>query len=70
MHTTEEDLRNKIQTRAGIDAIAPALFYVPRDGRKRPRRLQKLRPRNPRSIPVRALVYDVTTGLLRGIRDA
>jgi carbonic anhydrase len=73
MHTTEDDLRRKIQDRVATDAIAPAFFYTFRNIDENVRRqLQKLHthPWIPRTIPVRGFVYDVTTGLLREIKDA
>ena len=70
MHSTEEDLRTRIQNRTGTDAIAPAFFYTFRNIEENVRRqLQKLNthPWIPRDIPVRGFVYDVATGLLREI---
>jgi len=73
MHTTEQDLRNRIQNRAGTAAIAPAFFYAFQNIDENVRhQLQKLRshPWIPKSVAVRGFVYDVTTGLLREVKDA
>jgi len=73
MHSTEHDLRTRIQNRTGTDVIAPAFFYTFRDIEENVRRqLQKLHthPWIPKTIPVRGFVYDVTSGLLREIKDA
>lgn len=73
MHSTEHDLRTRIQNRTGTDAIAPAFFYTFRDIEENVRhQLQKLHthPWIPKAIPVRGFVYDVTSGLLREIKDA
>ncbi|HXX19727.1 MAG TPA: carbonic anhydrase [Candidatus Acidoferrum sp.] len=72
MQTSEEDLRTKIQNRAGTAAVAPAFFYTFQDLEENVRRqIQKLRshPWIPKSLPVRGFVYDVTTGLLREIKN-
>jgi carbonic anhydrase len=72
-HSTEHDLRTRIQNRTGTDAIAPAFFYTFRDIEENVRhQLQKLHthPWIPKTIPVRGFVYDVTSGLLREIKDA
>ena len=73
MHSTEHELRAKIESRSGTDAIAPAFFYAFHDIEHNVRRqLQKLRthPWLPNTVPARGFVYDVTTGLLREIKDA
>ena len=73
MHSTEHDLRARIENRTGTDVIAPAFFYAFRDIEENVRRqLQKLHthPWIPKDIPVRGFVYDVTSGLLREIKDA
>ena len=73
MHSTELDLRNRIQNRTGTDVIAPAFFYTFRDIEENVRRqLQKLHthPWIPKTMPVRGFVYDVASGLLREIKDA
>jgi carbonic anhydrase len=72
MHTTEEDLRTRIQNRAGTAAIAPAFFYAFQNIDENVRhQLQKLRshPWIPKEVAVRGFVYDVTSGLLREIKD-
>jgi carbonic anhydrase len=71
MHTTEQDLRTRIQNRTGTAAIAPAFFYAFQNIEENVRhQLQKLRthPWIPEKVMVRGFVYDVTTGLLREIK--
>ena len=71
MHTTEQDLRTRIQNRAGTAAIAPAFFYAFQNIEENVRhQLQKLgtHPWIPEKVTVRGFVYDVTTGLLREIK--
>ena len=73
MHTNEQDLRTKIQNLAGTAALAPASFYTFQNIEENVRhQLQKLRthPWIPKTIAVRGFVYDVSSGLLREIRDA
>jgi carbonic anhydrase len=73
MHTTERDLRTRIQNRAGTEAIAPAFFYAFQNIEENVRhQLQKLRthPWIPETVAVRGFVYDVTSGHLREIKDA
>ena len=68
--TGEEDMRARIQNRAGTAAIAPAHFYCFQDLDQNVReQIEKLRshPWVPKTIAVRGFVYDVTTGLLREI---
>ena len=72
MHTTEQDLRNHIQNRAGTAAIAPAFFYAFQNLEENVRhQLQKLRghPWVPKEVAVRGFVYDVSSGLLREIKN-
>jgi len=71
MHTSEEDLRTRIQTVTGTAAVAPAYFYAFQDVEKNVRhQLQKLRthPWVPKTVAIRGFVYDVATGLLREIK--
>jgi carbonic anhydrase len=71
MKATEEDMRARIQTRAGTAAVVPAHFYSFQDLDKNVReQIQKLRthPWVPDTVGVRGFVYDVTTGLLREIQ--
>ena len=73
MHTTEQDLRTRIQNRTGMAAVSPAFFYTFQNIDENVRhQLQKLRshPWIPASIAVRGFVYDVTSGRLREIKDA
>jgi carbonic anhydrase len=70
MHTTEEELRNRIQNRTGTAAIAPAFFYAFQNIDENVRhQLQKLRthPWVPKQVSVRGFVYDVASGRLREI---
>src|SRR5215475_9819991 len=72
MQASEQDLRTRIQNRSGTAAIAPAFFYAFQNIDENVRhQLQKLRthPWIPESIILRGFVYDVTTGLLREIKD-
>jgi len=73
MHTTEQDLRTRIQNRTGTAAVAPAFFYAFQNIDENVRhQLQKLRthPWIPQTVAVRGFVYDVTSGHLREIKDA
>ena len=72
-HSSEEDLRNRIQDSTGTAAVAPSFFYAFKDIDQNVRhQLQKLRthPWIPKSMAIRGFVYDVATGLLREIKDA
>ena len=72
MHTSEQDLRTRIQNRTGTAAIAPAFFYAFQNIDENVRhQLQKLRthPWIPEKIIIRGFVYDVATGRLREIKD-
>jgi carbonic anhydrase len=72
MSTSEQDLRTRIQNRAGTAAVAPAFFYTFQNIDENVRhQLQKLRshPWIPDSVAVRGFVYEVTTGRLREIKD-
>jgi carbonic anhydrase len=72
MQTTEEDLRTRIQNRAGTAAIAPAFFHAFTNVEENVRhQLEKLRshPWVPKSVTVRGFVYDVTSGRLREVKD-
>lgn len=72
MHTTEQDLRTRIQNRSGTAAIAPAFFYAFQNIDENLRhQLQKLRthPWIPKEVVVRGFVYDVSSGLLREIKN-
>jgi carbonic anhydrase len=73
MHTSEQDLRTRIQHRTGTAAVSPAFFYAFQNIEENVRhQLQKLRthPWIPESVAVRGFVYDVTTGRLREIKEA
>jgi len=70
MHTTEQDLRAKIQDRAGTESVSPSFFYTFKDVDENVRRqLQALRshPWIPETVAVRGFVYDVATGRLREV---
>lgn len=72
MHTTEQDLRTRIQNLAGTAAVAPAFFFAFQNIDENVRhQVQKLRthPWIPGKIAIRGFVYDVTTGLLREIKE-
>src|SRR3981189_1626480 len=71
MHTTEQDLRTRIQNRSGTAAVAPAFFYAFQNIEENVRhQLEKLRthPWIPKEVAVRGFVYDVTSGKLREVR--
>jgi carbonic anhydrase len=72
MYTSEQELRTRIENLTGTTAVAPAFFYAFQDvdGNVR-HQLQKLatHPWIPRTIVVRGFVYDVSSGLLREIKD-
>ena len=73
MHTSEQDLRGRIQNRTGTAVVAPASFYTFQNVEENVRhQLQKLRshPWIPESVAVRGFVYDVTNGRLREIKGA
>jgi carbonic anhydrase len=73
MHTSEEDLRGRIQNLTGTAVVAPASFYTFQNVEENLRhQLQKLRahPWIPEIVAVRGLVYDVTTGRLGEIKVA
>jgi carbonic anhydrase len=70
MLTSEQDLRTRIQNRAGTAAISPAFFYAFQNIDENVRhQLQKLRthPWVPKEVVVRGFVYDVASGKLREI---
>jgi carbonic anhydrase len=73
MHTSEADLRTRIQNRTGTAAVSPAFFYAFQNIEENVRhQLQKLRthPWIPQSVAVRGFIYDVLTGKLREVKDA
>ena len=73
MHATEQELRTNIQNRTGTAAVSPAFFYAFQNIEENVRhQLQKLRthPWIPQKVAVRGFVYDVTTGLLREIKNS
>src|ERR1700734_3635000 len=68
---SEEDLRRRIQNRAGTAAVSPAFFYAFQNIEENVRhQLEKLRnhPWIPKTMIVRGFVYDVTTGRLREVQ--
>jgi carbonic anhydrase len=72
-HTSELDLRTRIQNLSGTAAVAPAFFYTFQNIEENVRhQLQKLRthPWIPKTVAVCGFVYDVTSGLLREIKNA
>src|SRR5579864_493004 len=71
MHTSEQDLRTRIQNRTGTAAIAPAFFFAFQNIEENVRhQLQKLHthPWIPKEVSVRGFVYDVSNGRLREIK--
>jgi carbonic anhydrase len=71
MHTSEQDLRTRIQNRTGTAAVSPAFFYAFQNIDENVRhQLQKLRthPWIPATVTIRGFVYDVSTGHLREIK--
>jgi carbonic anhydrase len=63
MHTSEQDLRTRIQNRTGTAAIAPAFFFAFQNIEENVRhQLQKLHthPWIPKEVSVRGFVYDVS----------
>src|SRR6202035_2682307 len=72
MQTTEQELRTRIQNRAGTAAVVPAFFHAFQNIDENVRhQLQKLRthPWIPKEVAVRGFVYDVSNGQLREITD-
>jgi carbonic anhydrase len=73
MHTTEQDLRARIQQSTGIAAVSPASFYAFQNIEENVlHQLQKLRahPWIPDSMTIRGFVYDVASGQLREVKSA
>jgi carbonic anhydrase len=73
MNTSEQDLRTRIQNRTGTAAAADMSFYTFQNLEENVRhQLQRLRthPWIPKIVAARGFVYDVSSGLLREIKDA
>jgi len=73
MHTSEQDLRTRIQNRTGTAAVSPSFFFAFQNIEENVRhQLQKLHthPWIPKTVVIRGFVYDVTTGKLREIKHA
>jgi carbonic anhydrase len=73
MHTSEQDLRTRIQNRTGTAAVSPAFFYAFQNVEENVRhQLEKLRthPWIPSNIAVRGFVYDVSNGQLREVKHS
>jgi carbonic anhydrase len=71
MHTSEQELRTRIQNRTGTAAIAPAFFFAFQNIEENVRyQLQKLHthPWIPKEVSVRGFVYDVSNGRLREVK--
>jgi carbonic anhydrase len=71
MHTSEQELRTRIQNRTGTAAIAPAFFFAFQNIEENVRyQLQKLHahPWIPKEVSVRGFVYDVSNGRLCEIK--
>jgi carbonic anhydrase len=72
MHTSEQDLRTRVENRTGTAVVAPSFFDAFQNIEENVRKqLQKLRshPWIPKTVDARGFVYDVTSGLLREIKD-
>jgi len=72
MKASEEDLRARVESRAGSAVVSPSFFYAFQNIEENVRKqLQKLHahPWIPKTLAVRGFVYDVTTGLLREVKD-
>src|ERR1700730_9055874 len=72
MQSNEDELRNRIQNRTRTAAVTPAFFYTFQNIEENVRhQLQKLRthPWIPEKMIVRGFVYDVTSGLLREVKN-
>jgi carbonic anhydrase len=72
MHTSEQDLRTRVEDRTGTAVVSPSFFYTFQDVEENvSKQLQKLRthPWIPKTGGARGFVYDVTSGLLREIKD-
>ncbi len=72
MHTSEQDLRTRVENRTGTAVVAPSFFYTFQNIEENVRKqLQKLHthPWIPKTVGVRGFVYEVTSGLLREIKD-
>ncbi len=73
MHTNEQDLRTRVQNQTGTAVASPSFFYTFQNIEENVRhQLQKLHshPWIPKTVVVRGFVYDVTSGLLREIKNA
>ena len=71
MQASEEELRMRIQKRAGTAAVSPAFFHAFQDIEQNVRhQLEKLdtHPWIPKSVTVRGFVYDVSSGKLREVK--
>jgi len=65
-------LRTRVENRTGTAVVSPSFFYAFQDVEENVRKqLQKLRthPWIPKTVEVRGFVYDVTSGLLREIKN-
>jgi len=72
MNTSEQELRTRIQNRTRTAAVAPASFHTFQNLEENVRhQLQNLRahPWIPTTVAVRGFVYEVSSGLLREIKD-
>ena len=70
MQASEQEIRQRIRERGGVDAAPPAVFHAFQDLDENVRRqLQTLRshPWVPKEVAVRGFVYDVATGRLREV---
>src|ERR1700722_5529668 len=70
MHTTEKELREKIEKHTGVKSASPEFFFAFKDVEENVRQqIQKLHahPWTSEEFPARGFVYDVTTGRLREV---
>jgi len=66
----DDELRDRLRTQTGVEAVAPAVFHAfPSVEENVRRQILKLRshPWVPREIPVRGFVYDVRSGRLNEV---
>jgi carbonic anhydrase len=71
MHTTEKELRAKIEKHTGVAASSPEFFFTFKDVDDNVRQQLRKLHRHPwtcEEFPARGFVYDVNTGRLREIK--
>ena len=70
MHTTDKELREKIEKHTGVKSASPEFFFAFKDVEENVRQqIKKLHahPWTSEEFPARGFVYDVTTGRLREV---